>query len=316
MGFLSGRGSQWKGLGPSNRKYYRLLIIALATVVILSIVVPIAVVFYVKQGEASWETSASISFDTAPTEGLLFGVLVTSVDAINSLLKAKVTVKPLGDLAMNPSDALDFSSRSLHLTTVPLQVTIEGKWINIPTNTSLVDHEVSVLLDGDYSSYPMDTYHTWLEFTAFVVQGNTSVPLPAHSASIGALQSFNIFTTSTENAKDLTANTVVEIERSVTTKVFSIFIMILMWILSLIAFSVSMNIWFHDKRIEAPMVAAVGALLFALPGLRNVMPNAPPVGSTADVASFFWNMVLVSLSLTSCLVNYLVRYAGDVKSAK
>ncbi|KAI8926398.1 hypothetical protein BC831DRAFT_229063 [Entophlyctis helioformis] len=43
-------------------------------------------------------------------------------------------------------------------------------------------------------------------------------------------------------------------------------------------------------------MAVATALLFALPALRNSQPGAPPIGCTADVAGFFWNMLITGLA--------------------
>jgi hypothetical protein len=42
------------------------------------------------------------------------------------------------------------------------------------------------------------------------------------------------------------------------------------------------------RRIEVTLVGALGAMIFALPALRNSMPGAPPLGVRADILFFFW----------------------------
>jgi hypothetical protein len=36
------------------------------------------------------------------------------------------------------------------------------------------------------------------------------------------------------------------------------------------------------------LVGALGAIVFALPAMRNALPGAPPIGVRADVLVFFW----------------------------
>ena len=42
------------------------------------------------------------------------------------------------------------------------------------------------------------------------------------------------------------------------------------------------------RRIEVTLVGALGAMIFALPALRNALPGAPPLGVRADMLIFFW----------------------------
>ncbi|MGC2045156.1 MAG: DUF4436 family protein [Pseudolabrys sp.] len=42
------------------------------------------------------------------------------------------------------------------------------------------------------------------------------------------------------------------------------------------------------RRIEVTIVGALGAMIFALPALRNALPGAPPLGVRADILIFFW----------------------------
>ena len=42
------------------------------------------------------------------------------------------------------------------------------------------------------------------------------------------------------------------------------------------------------RKIEPTLVSALGAIIFALPALRNAIPGAPPLGVRADVLVFFW----------------------------
>ena len=40
--------------------------------------------------------------------------------------------------------------------------------------------------------------------------------------------------------------------------------------------------------IEVTLVGALGAMIFALPAVRNALPGAPPLGVRADILIFFW----------------------------
>ena len=42
------------------------------------------------------------------------------------------------------------------------------------------------------------------------------------------------------------------------------------------------------RQIEVTLIGALGAMIFALPALRNALPGAPPLGVRADIFIFFW----------------------------
>ena len=124
---------------------------------------------------------------------------------------------------------------------------------------------------------------------------NGSIPIGFLTAS--ALQLYN-FRSELTDAEDSLYVTYL-ITRSITTRIFCVFVVIMMWLLSLNVFYLAVSVWMRGRKVEPPTIAVAGALLFGLPALRNVQPAPPPIGTTADVFGFFWNMMLVSLSGTS-----------------
>lgn len=52
------------------------------------------------------------------------------------------------------------------------------------------------------------------------------------------------------------------------------------------------------RRTEAALMGALGAMVFAVPALRNVLPGAPPLGVRADAFVFLWVQLAVILGLT------------------
>ncbi|KAJ2990656.1 hypothetical protein HDV02_004230 [Globomyces sp. JEL0801] len=101
------------------------------------------------------------------------------------------------------------------------------------------------------------------------------------------------------------------LSRSVVSKLFSIFIFIMMWVLSLTAITLSSTIWLRNRKVEPPTIAIMGGLLFALPSIRNSQPGAPMIGTTSDIAGFFFNMVLVCAAMVMLMWNYVKKYKAD-----
>ena len=107
-----------------------------------------------------------------------------------------------------------------------------------------------------------------------------------------------------------------QFRRSKTTKFFSVFINILMWLLSLFLLAITVGIWFRKRKVEAPLLAFNAALLFAIPAIRQVQPGVPTIGCIADAVGFFWCMAIVSACLLALMLNYTVKYQAEVPSKK
>lgn len=79
------------------------------------------------------------------------------------------------------------------------------------------------------------------------------------------------------------------ITRPTTIRFFSILVIILMWVLSVLFFTVALIIVFGlDSRPDSGFLGESCVLLFALPELRGVMPNVPPIGIIIDAVGFYW----------------------------
>jgi hypothetical protein len=48
---------------------------------------------------------------------------------------------------------------------------------------------------------------------------------------------------------------------------------------------------------ESTLIGALGAMVFALPALRNAIPGAPPLGVRADLLVFLWAVIATVLAL-------------------
>lgn len=97
------------------------------------------------------------------------------------------------------------------------------------------------------------------------------------------------------------------VERSPATRFFSIFVMVVMWALALLALALMVRLILLGRPIEFPMFTFVAVLLFAFPAVRNALPGAPPLGVRSDYLSFFWCEVLVAFSLIVMLGTWLIR---------
>jgi hypothetical protein len=96
----------------------------------------------------------------------------------------------------------------------------------------------------------------------------------------------------------------INMKRTGAQQFFSLFIVLLMWAMSLGIFLMSLGHLWYNRKVEAPTIGVVTSMLFALPAVRNMQPGAPPIGCTTDVVGFFWNMGLISAAGTFYLISY------------
>eukprot|EP00955_Chlamydomonas_euryale_P100769 365303-Chlamydomonas_euryale.AAC.56 len=80
-------------------------------------------------------------------------------------------------------------------------------------------------------------------------------------------------------------------------KFFSMFIVILMWVISLGMLVLAINYMLSSSlEVFYDIPALAIALLFALPFVRDVQPSVPTVGITVDILGFFFNMIIIAIA--------------------
>lgn len=99
----------------------------------------------------------------------------------------------------------------------------------------------------------------------------------------------------------------IDVHRSVTIRLFSIFVVVLMWLLSLAAAAIGLQVVVRDREVAPPLMGSMISLLFALPALRNIQPMVPPIGTLADVIGLFFNMALIALTAIVLMIKWVTQ---------
>ena len=97
------------------------------------------------------------------------------------------------------------------------------------------------------------------------------------------------------------------LQRTTFTKVLSVFVCCLMWMLALCVFSVSVDVlWIRPRGADQSLtnMSAAFAALFALTPLRNTQVGIPPPMIAVDMWSFFWCMTLVAVAAAQNAASY------------
>jgi hypothetical protein len=79
-----------------------------------------------------------------------------------------------------------------------------------------------------------------------------------------------------------------EIRRTVAFRFFALAAYGAMAMLACGALTVGTLVFLRVRRPEPALIGALGALVFALPALRNALPGGAPLGVLADVFVFLW----------------------------
>ena len=167
---------------------------------------------------------------------------------------------------------------------------------------------------GQVTSYPFDRYQpefgveiahvapngidigepvtTNLEFTyaahGFTIDTPTDTKGPLRSSDVGEVPY-----TSVIHTLDL------HIRRAPSTVFFAVFLMILMWLLTIAIVTMAVILTFLHHDIGPGVLGFLAAILFAFPALRAVSPGAPPPGSLSDFLAFFWCEGIIAITLDS-----------------
>jgi hypothetical protein len=169
----------------------------------------------------------------------------------------------------------------------------------------------AVSVVGRVSDYPFDKHNSDLYlYFSNPKDEKEAIPMAVHF--YGAISGYNIDADYIPKAEFESSDTYmglrVRISRSVITKSFSIFLMIAMWLIGLVVFTMTMIVVLQPRPIEFGMFTLIAGMLFALPAVRNLQPSVPPLGGLSDFLSFFWAETLVAISMPILFFTWLTRY--------
>ena len=200
------------------------------------------------------------------------------------------------------------------------------------------DMEVLLTAVSPYTAYPFDSYRVSFVASAYLLPQGTliingtevktqrdfiplewetycSAPAPISfsltNQAAGFTMSLSTFPSQFGLINASTYIVELTISRSRSTAGISIFVVVVMWLISLGVFVLALDLsMFRNRRpLTLGSVAICATMLFALPSLRSVQPGIPPVGLNAsiDIFSYFMNMALIAFSLVLLLVRIIAQ---------
>src|SRR5436190_8592465 len=124
---------------------------------------------------------------------------------------------------------------------------------------------------------------------------------------VGSVPGFKIDAAKSKESTNDYVGIDITVARASTTKFFSLFVMMMMWGLTIAVLLLTLSVVLRGRKVEVSMFSFTAALLFAFSTVRNAQPGTPPVGTYSDFISFFWAEVIIALCLVALVFTSVVR---------
>ncbi|RKP10851.1 hypothetical protein THASP1DRAFT_27390 [Thamnocephalis sphaerospora] len=281
---------------------------------------------------------------TSPLASSYVDIYLTAVaaDFNSKQLKVRASFMPTGDLAVGgrsitqhdvivATNAARSGIQDESGITVP---TLLARPVSVIIGTTLIKFTAGQMMDardvlvpfleGNQRDYPFDRYPTNVYVTAFtepVTAANSTGPVEALKARtavpfqlsfFGSVQSIHFRALPLYDA--FTECTLyVRTRRTTTTIIFSLFVCLLMWLLTLSLSGLCTQMLMQGREVQPANMALGITLLFALPGLRNAQPGIPTVGVASDMLAYVWNILLITVYTVVIIAIYIIRWDQPAK---
>jgi len=126
----------------------------------------------------------------------------------------------------------------------------------------------------------------------------------------GSIPGFKIAAAKSKESTEDYVGIEMSIARASTTKFFSLFVMIMMWGLTIGVILLTLSVVLRGRKVELAMFSFTAALLFAFASVRGAQPGTPPIGTYSDFISFFWAEVIIALCLVILVFTWVLRPAA------
>jgi hypothetical protein len=213
--------------------------------------------------------------------GVALYVQPIQIDAVNESMQVRISVVPLSDAKLTIAD------RDFLLTIQP-----GGQVDHVQIKAGQLLPEVTFGLDlhaGDVRDYPLDRYVSLMTLAASErAQDGNEKSLPIHVTAWEGVLGFDVKAKSVSSQRSEELQLQFAVSRTGGVAFFGVAIYGAMLVMMLCALIIGSLVFVGIRRIEVSLIGALGAMIFALPALRNALPGAPPLGVRADIFIFFW----------------------------
>jgi Domain of unknown function (DUF4436) len=275
---------------PSGRRSRIVLVIT--ALVVLTATYAVMLVVFNSTGEMNQRSYTPGS--SAGADRIVINASVLEVDPIRGAYQVRLAYRPEGALR-SPDGSL---TRAVNIEiddigSDPVETYDAGKRMPL--------HDLTLTASGDTSLYPFDSHDIPLEISVY---DEARQPVPAALMFQASLHDWDVSSSLRQESRDGSILLDIKAHRSVSVIVFAIGLMCVLFMLvavtvGMIARAVSL------RKVGFPTLASLAALLFAVPGIRNSMPNTPPVGTLSDFMVFFWALLITTICMVVASVSWL-----------
>ncbi len=175
--------------------------------------------------------------------------------------------------------------------------------------------EITVdMYDGFLMEYPYDKHKAFISLYVVTPEKDSTgavemkeIPIVKETNFMASIQGYRVTTATEIESSGGYTGLELFLERTSAVKMFSQFIMILFWLITISVFLVVFSIVVRKRKVEYSMFAFLSAMLFAMPALRSVQPFVPTIGCLSDYAAFFWAEGVIAASLLVMVFTWLKR---------
>jgi Domain of unknown function (DUF4436) len=292
---------------PKPRRVSRRGWIAAAIIGVVVIVMYVLVAaFYDIEGGLKFVGAAD-----SDATGVLVHIDPVSVDPQHSLATVHLALESRDPDLVDPT-----SNRLTQNTRILITSAAGSQEFRYPAGETLGQVDIQVGLAGEQAKYPFDSHFGTMSLFAdtyekgpdgsFVSTGVVAANAvePAFEPTFGVNGWDTILT-----AQNLPGSSVTEFDfrRAFSTQIFAVALLVLVVVLSSIALTVGLLTVTRRRRVEVGLLTYAGALLFALPALRQYMPNAPPIGAAIDIYVYLWAIVGAIAAITLLATSWIAQ---------
>jgi uncharacterized protein DUF4436 len=237
-----------------------------------------------------------------PADRLEVSAQIMSVSPVKDSLRVRFGFKPFGKYAA------DQFGRFAHDMTAVVATTDGYRTVRLAAGETAVAINKDIdLADGSPNDYPFDRYTARIGISAFARSNGAggSSPVAAVVKYEEHLGNYAITTSRGPESTRAFVDVRLQIRRSTAIVTFSSMMYAAMVLVSTSVVILTVLVILRRIDSDFSMMLWSGGMLFALPAVRNSLPDSPPLGSQSDFFIFMWAEFAVALSMV-ILTSYLI----------
>jgi len=291
---------------PEPRRISRRgIVIGLIVLSIFAIAYALVVRAYQVDGDIT--TTPSVS---TPDAGFLAVARPIDFDARTNTM----TVRFLFDVT--DSDLLDDGDRLSQGVRVTIFAVDGAHEVRFAKGEPIGNAELEIGTSGDVYAYPLDDHDGFMSMSVETFERGAGGVNETTGSIQGALDVDGSVPGWDINAQALSQEDfpfiIMDLKRAFSTKAFAIVLIGMTITVSVLAFIAAILTLTNRRRFEVALLTWNGALLFALPLLRNYLPGTPPIGAALDIYVYLWVILLAVISLVLMLIAWAEQRKADL----